>query len=105
MTRKMRYDPATTGCCGMEDAMNILSGMLRHKSPWMGHDPWTKMKERNGFFYICYGDFPMVTYEKNEFRRYIKKAADGYMQFVEGPMTNRLKGLLPEKADEFNEGF
>jgi len=53
MTRKMRYDPATTGCCcGMEDAMNILSGMLRHKSPWMGHDPWTKMKERNGFFYI-----------------------------------------------------
>ncbi len=99
-------DSIVTGCCcGMEMAMNILSDLLRHESPWMGHDPWVKMKERDGFFDICDGEFPLVTFEKSEFHRYIKKAADEYMQFIEGPMTNRLRELCPEMADEFIEAF
>lgn len=94
-------------CCGTEMAMGILYGMLHYHSPWMGHDPWTTVSFNGEVVVICDDNYKWaeVTYSKEEFRQYVKEAAEGYVNFVEGVMTDRIKALCPQKADEFMEAF
>ena len=71
----------------------------------MGHEPWVNMKVRGDKRIICDDNFERIMYDEEEFYSYLEKAETEFYKFVDGPMTERLFTLCPEKAEEFMNAF